>query len=165
MKDNFEYKEPLSTTLHDWEGLTRLFRDQASLMKKAEYFSRTSEERYRIYFSQVNEIMFSLDRQLVCRFVSPNVERVIGYLPEELIGKSFVDTKLVHPEDIQEAIENAQSAFTGGILRSAVLRLITRDGVCILAEMSAFRIERNGQTEEVVYMARDISGRVPDLPK
>jgi PAS domain S-box-containing protein len=163
MKKDSEKREPLINILHDTSRMTGLLRDSVSKLKQAEVMLRSNEERYRVYFNHVNDIMFSLDRQLLCRFVTPNVERIMGYIPEELIGKSFADTHLVHPDDFQEAIENAQYAMTGGVLRSAVLRLFTKDGVCKLAEMSAFPIKQNGQTEEVVYIARDITGRVEGL--
>lgn len=160
MKREYEENGQLINIVYDASGMAKLLRDSASKIKQAEAMFRQNEVRYRVYFSYVNDIMFSLDRQLICLFVSPNIERVMGYIPEELIGKSFVDTNLVHPDDFQEAIENAQYAMTGGILSSAVLRLITKDGSNILAEMSAFPLKRDGKLEEVVYVARDISRHV-----
>ncbi len=48
---------------------------------------RESEEKYRLHFENVTDMIFSIDSELKLLSISPSVEKILGYRPEELIGK------------------------------------------------------------------------------
>lgn len=56
----------------------------------------------RKLFNQGPAVAFKwtpFNKKSVTKYVSPNVEKVFGYEPEDLIGKSFQE--LIHPEDVK----------------------------------------------------------------
>ncbi|MGO9145396.1 MAG: PAS domain-containing protein [Desulfomonilia bacterium] len=160
MKDNHKNKEPLLSILEDASKLINTLEDPVSKRKKIEDTLHECEERYRIFFSLANDVMFSFDRQLKILSISPNIERVLGYKPEELIGRSFLDCNLLHPEDLKEAIENSVHVIAGGTLLSTIFKFITKEGIEILGELSAFPLKRDEHVVEVINVARDITRSV-----
>jgi diguanylate cyclase (GGDEF)-like protein/PAS domain S-box-containing protein len=65
--------------------------------KRAELELRKSERRFRALIENATDIIIILDAEQICRYVSPSVERIIGYAPEELIDKSLID--FIHLDD------------------------------------------------------------------
>jgi len=57
-----------------------------------------SEQRFRALIENATDIILIVDENGVSQYVSPSVERILGYSPARVVGKSAV--KFVHPEDI-----------------------------------------------------------------
>jgi diguanylate cyclase (GGDEF)-like protein/PAS domain S-box-containing protein len=60
---------------------------------------RASEARFRSLVQHAADVVSVLDAESRYRYVSPAVERVLGYTPEELIGNEVV--ALLHPDDVR----------------------------------------------------------------
>jgi PAS domain S-box-containing protein len=146
--------------LAEAKDLVAEFADEAYKSKAAEEALRESEERYRIHFSLTNDVMFSFDRQLTVLSVSSNVERVLGYKPEELIGKTIAEANLLHADDMQEAVDNAQHVLAGGVSLSSIFQFVTKNGDIVIGEVSGIPLSRDGQVVEVINVARDITKRI-----
>jgi PAS domain S-box-containing protein len=67
--------------------------------------------KYRRLVENLNDIVYILDRRGVISYISPNVERIAGYRPEELIGRSYAD--LIGPADSSELEENFRRVLSG----------------------------------------------------
>ncbi len=65
------------------------------LRKKSQQL-RESEEKYHQIVNDVADIIYTSDVQGNFTYVNRNTERILGYKPEELIGKNFKD--LIQPE-------------------------------------------------------------------
>ena len=50
---------------------------------------RTSEANYRFLTENMNDMIWTVDRDLNTTYVNKSVERLLGYSPEERIGKGF----------------------------------------------------------------------------
>jgi PAS domain S-box-containing protein len=66
--------------------------------KLSEKFLKESEERFRALVKNASDILVIVDPDGTQRYISPAVERITGYRPEEVIGLTF--DKVIHPDDM-----------------------------------------------------------------
>jgi two-component system sporulation sensor kinase A len=128
--------------------------------QKVEDELRESEEKYLIHFSLANDVMFSYDNQFRILTVSPNVERILGYKPEELIGSTFHDLHVLHPDCMELAVTNALKVLSGNTVHSSVYRFIAKDGTSRFGEVSGVPRVENGRVIGSVTVARYITRRM-----
>jgi PAS domain S-box-containing protein len=125
--------------------------------RQAEKRLMETEDKYRTHFSLSDDVMFSWDNQFTVTSVSPNLERVLGYKPEEVVGKSFDEIDIINPEDKIAALENAMHLLSGKQVHSSVYRFITKDGKIKFGDLSEVPITREGQITGMVSVGRDIT--------
>jgi len=65
--------------------------------RRAEQALRASEKRFRALIENSADVIALLSADGIILYESPAVHRMLGYLPEELIGQNAFD--LLHPED------------------------------------------------------------------
>ena len=58
---------------------------------------KKSEETFRYLVETVNDAIYEVDNSGVIKYVSPAIEKIVGYTPEELIGKNFFE--YMYPDD------------------------------------------------------------------
>ncbi len=94
----------------------------------------------------------------VAEYVSPSIERVLGWRSEELIGSGFTD--LVHPEDLVQASDPGGAVARGEIFR-ARFRLRHKAGHYVWVESAAKSLSGN---EEGRFQSafRDVTEQVED---
>src|SRR6056297_1182781 len=66
---------------------------------------------YRQLVENLNDVLYMLDRNATITYVSPNVERVAGYAPEALIGRSY--TEFLSLDDSVNLGQNFQRILSG----------------------------------------------------
>jgi len=130
--------------------------------RRVESLLRKNEERYRLHFCLSDDVMFSWDNKLRITSVSPNVERILGYRPEDLVGRQIHEINVLDPADMSEAMDNAIHLLSGKKVYSSIYRFITKDGRVRFGELSEVPILRNGKVVEVVSVARDITDRIAE---
>jgi PAS domain S-box-containing protein len=93
------------------------------------------------------------------RYVSPACRELLGYDPDELVGRSAYE--LIHPDDLA-AVEAAHAAVLDGPrLRAVVYRIRDRQGGDVWFETTGHSI-RDPDTDEIVEIqtsSRDVSWR------
>jgi PAS domain S-box-containing protein len=102
-KDGSEFPMEMSLgeTLEVGERLfTGVIRDVTE-RKEAEKVIKESEERFRTLVQNTSDIITILEADGTVRYISPAVERVTGYKPEEQIGTNAFTS--VHPDDRDRA--------------------------------------------------------------
>lgn len=129
------------------------------MREKVEKALRENEEKYRFHFENVSDVICSYDREFRILSISPSLERVLGYKPEEFIGKSFAELNIVSPEYFKKATSDAMRVFAGEHLDSIIYEFIARDGTRKYGEFSGTPLLRDGQVVAVVSVVRDITAR------
>lgn len=72
--------------------------------KRSEEALRESEERYRTLVENSYDLIIEVSIDCKFLYLSPNHQLVLGYRPEDLIGKNIFEN--IHPEDRQSAIDS-----------------------------------------------------------
>jgi PAS domain S-box-containing protein len=120
---------------------------------------RESEEKYRLHFENVNDIIYSIDPQLRLLSISPSVEKILGYKPQELINRTIQDLNILTPDGLDKIIFDMKRTLGTESIESSVYEFITRDGASRFVEVSGAPIIRNGTVCETIFVARDITER------
>lgn len=68
---------------------------------KAEERLKESEERFRALAENALDLVAILKADNTLSYVSPSIERLLGWRPEEAIGQLGAD--FIHPEDLEWA--------------------------------------------------------------
>ena len=125
----------------------------------AERERRQDEESSRFIAEHSVDIIHRLDPQCTLLYTSPSVTTLLGYSPEEVLGRQVLG--MIHPEDLPCVMQNLQAISTSGQdTITSSFRFRHKDGHYILFE-STTRIIRDagGQVREFLNISRDISGR------
>lgn len=118
-----------------------------------------AEEMFLSIASYVGDavVVFEIDGSL--RYVSPAIERVTGYAPEELIG--FVMLDVIHPEDLERVVaEGVEVWDSPGIAPPFVFRLRRKDGSWANLEFAMNNLLDDERVGGVVVIVRDVTERV-----
>lgn len=92
------------------------FRDVTSSHKAAEELRR-AETRFRSLVENISDVITITDEAGRYQYVSPSVERALGYEPREFVGKRIFDFH--HPNDVDKvAASMAFLAATGGAVQT-----------------------------------------------
>lgn len=86
-----------------------------------------SEERFRSFVENANDVVFALTPEGVFSYVSARWKDAFGYEISETVGKPFVP--FVHPDDVQSCFEFLQKVLVTGEKQSGVeYRVLCKDG-------------------------------------
>ncbi len=118
------------------------------------------EEHYRLLqiTGYMNDVIIRTDTGGIIQYISPSVANVLGYEPEERLGRSAFE--LVHPDDG----ERLRSVFENGINNASSGRIECRyrhkDGHYVWLEWVGKVLENEtGTVTGAVFCARDITER------
>jgi PAS domain S-box-containing protein len=93
--------------------------------KNSEVALSNSEEKYRTLVETINEAIFEVDSEGTLAYISPGIHQILGYHPEEVTGKAFID--FVYTDDQQRLIDRFIELGTG-IARSSEYRILNSAG-------------------------------------
>jgi diguanylate cyclase (GGDEF)-like protein/PAS domain S-box-containing protein len=116
---------------------------------------RASEAQFRMIAEHSSEILFRTGADERIEWISPGVEHVLGWQPDQVVGRSVTDW--LHPDDVPE-----RTAATGDLLErgrmSYEARFAAADGSWRWLEVSAApAFDAAGTAIGVVGIARDVT--------
>lgn len=111
------------------DGSTACVCRDISSHQEAEKARAEAETKYRMLVEHVNAITYIAEIGIHGQwyYVSPQVEAILGYTPEEWLTISRDWDKLIHPDDLA-AVVAAEEASKNGIPFQAEFRLRRKDG-------------------------------------
>ena len=117
-----------------------------------------SELRFRSLVQNSSDIITILESDGKIRYESPSVERILGYKPEDLIGKNAF--QFVHPDDRQRVITMFQEHLPiAGTINPLELRFRHNDGSWRTLEATGNNLLHEPGVAGIVVNSRDITER------
>ena len=127
---------------------------------RAEQSLRASEERFRRLTANAPDAIFRyrIDPTPGYEYISPAIEQMVGYRPEEFYADPELSSRISHPGDRDELRAIARSRIVPMDIRE--IRWIARDGHTVVTEQRFVPVRDDlGQLVAVEGIARDISDR------
>jgi PAS domain S-box-containing protein len=126
--------------------------------KQAEKMLRESEKRFRSLVQNASDVIMILETDGTVRYVSPAVERVTGYHPEEQIGTSAFDQ--VHADDREQALRIfAEVLKNPGLHPPVEFRVSHKDGSWRYLEHVVSNLLNEPSIRGVVVNSWDVTER------
>ncbi|MFO7600741.1 MAG: PAS domain S-box protein, partial [Candidatus Desulfacyla sp.] len=126
-----------------------------------------SERRYRLLAENVTDIIWTLSLETMrFNYLSPSVERIAGFTPEEIVGSTMED--FLAPQSLEKAAKALQEELAEeakghvNLKRSRTLEFqqLCKDGTYVWAETTmTFIRDKQGRAVGIQGASRDITER------
>jgi PAS domain S-box-containing protein len=143
----------------EFEDLAHAFNHMAGELTRQREMLKRSEEKYRLLIEDINDWVFELDENWVYTYSSPKVKEILGYEPDEVLGKTPLDfmpeeERVFAIKKIKE-IREKQTSFSG---QENVF--MKKDGSFVVLETSGRPFfDENGSLKGYRAVSRDITAR------
>ena len=154
-----QWTQPELDALHTAAELIGAVKQRFSSQK----LTHERDRLFRILAEQTSDIVSMGDAHGVLSYVSPSVERSLGYAPAQVIGRTFYD--LQHPEDTERFKHELRDNTLGDLSKRALsYRMRHRDGhwVWLETRLNAQFDEAGEILHSVVDKRRDTLGVADD---
>jgi PAS domain S-box-containing protein len=127
--------------------------------KQVNIYYKLDEKLLQLIATSINDIITIQDLAGNCHYISPSVEKLLGYSPEEIVGTNILG--YYHPDDRPRLLDNIGRAKAGlAPTTSCECRCCCKDGSVRWLESKASRIhDDRGNLTELLVISRDITAR------
>lgn len=130
----------------------------ALMRRQADEALRKNEALQRALISNISDVITIIDREGTVRYRSPNIEKLFGWRPEEIVGTNALTN--VHPEDHARALELFGSLLTRpDSVASGECRYRCKDGSYRWIAISAVNLLADPEVAGVLLNYHDITDR------
>ncbi|WP_020533305.1 PAS domain-containing sensor histidine kinase [Flexithrix dorotheae] len=128
---------------------------------KARRALKLSEAKFRSYIENASDLIFSLNKEGIVQYISPNVTATLGYLPEELLKRSFLE--FIHEENLPEAKEKLEKVYTTkGYQATLEYQIKHKNGTWRWHQARSTYNKLDQDQAFIMGIARDITQQVED---
>jgi PAS domain S-box-containing protein len=137
---------PVSGTHGEISGYLGIAHDVTARIQ-AEEALRHSEARFRTLVEQLPAITYisALNEFSTTLYVSPPIERLLGFSPDEWLADDAMWVERLHPDDRAEALAEFDRCKSTGDPFVAEYRLLTRDGRAVWFHDEALVVRPDGR--------------------
>ncbi|HKV41772.1 MAG TPA: ATP-binding protein [Blastocatellia bacterium] len=126
--------------------------------KRAEDALRASEERFRSLVQNALDIISILEVDGTIRYESPSVYQILGYRPEEMIGKNVFE--FMDPDEVSNvSVRMTEDLKYPGSSTSLEARIKHKDGSWRFLEATGCNLLGNPSVRGLVFNSRDVTER------
>ena len=120
--------------------------------KRVENKLKKVEEKIHKMFDKEKEVITIIqDRQI--KYINPNVEELIGYTPEEMIGTSFA--RYIHPDELPRLATFYLQRIAGEDVPNIYETMIRhKDGSDIRVEIKASVVQYHGRLADLAIIRK-----------
>jgi PAS domain S-box-containing protein len=154
--------------MHSLHGLPRsmsFFLPDASVVPAGEAAAPASsaqnfedwgrEKRFRSFVENANDIIYTLDPQGRFTYITPNVQTILGWVPDAMVGQDF--REIIHPADLPGCQAAFAALLQGQRLTGVEYRARKGDGSWSWQSSNLSpMLDDDGQVTEVIGVGRDI---------
>jgi diguanylate cyclase (GGDEF)-like protein/PAS domain S-box-containing protein len=158
-KFNQELEQQVLERTHELASTNQSLQAEIQVRQQVEQDLRNSEIRYRLIADNMGDLVCLHNTQGQFLYVSPSAHTLLGYPPDDLLGKHLAD--FCHPNDLpciqihfQEPIAKAESIASCYRFRCQSRRYIW------LETLARPVINNAGEVTGIVTSSRDVSSRV-----
>ncbi len=138
------------------EEINRELKSRSEELQKIREVSIESEARHRALAESTFDVSCETDIGGNYLYISPNNEELLGFKPDEMLGKNF--SEFVHPQDIHIAFGAFQKGLNG-LKAEATLRFLHKNGHYIWIESTGGFYQTASGEIRAIIVSRDISVR------
>ncbi len=126
-------------------------------LREVENELRNSMERFRLLAENTTDMISKISPNGIFLYVSPASNALLGYAPDDLLGKSMYD--LTHPGDVVTIVQAARQGQHAGKPYTFMHRARHKNGTYIWIETTnkSVRDQDTNAISEIVTVSRDIS--------
>ena len=126
--------------------------------KQVEAALRRSEKFFRTITENASDVIFIVDALGTISYASPSMERIVGYRPDELVGKNAFDR--IIPEDVPRATEDFRKDLL--TIETAIpnsFRVFHKNGSVMILEGTGLNLLHDPIIAGMVINLRDVTER------
>lgn len=112
-----------------------------------------SKEKYRNIFENIQDIYYETDLEGNIELISPSVKKLLGYEPEEVIGRNGI-IFYANPGSRSGLVKKLMQ---NGSLVNNEIQLITKEGYKKIFLVTSYLIKSISDKQKIIGMARDIT--------
>ncbi|MBI3244793.1 MAG: PAS domain S-box protein [Chloroflexi bacterium] len=130
--------------------------------KRAEEALREAELKYRTLVEQMPAIIYIVEFGEVNRttYISPQVEKILGFTPEEWLTDQKLWLKQIHPDDRDHVLANVRQNDAEQRSLDLEYRVFTRDGRAVwIRNRASLALGEAGKPKSSIGVMQDITGR------
>jgi PAS domain S-box-containing protein/putative nucleotidyltransferase with HDIG domain len=117
-----------------------------------------SEERLRLIFESVNDLLILIDTEGRILEVNSRIRDITGYEKEELIGKKIATLEhIIERCSLDIVLDSYKKRITGIDIPSYEVEIIRKDGGPVTVEISAVVVKKEDNIVGDLVIARDIT--------